>query len=41
MPKEGSQIPITGKNILYYRYYTMDFVSQAIKATTDRNNSKD
>jgi hypothetical protein len=41
MPKEGAQIPITGKNVLYYRYYTMDFVSQAIKATTERNNSKD
>jgi hypothetical protein len=39
MPNEGAQIPATGKNFLYHRYHTMDFVSQAIKATTARKNS--
>jgi len=39
MPNEGAQIPATGKNFLYYRYFTMDFISQAIKATTARKNS--
>lgn len=41
LPNEGAQFPRTGKNILYYRYFTMDFVSQAIKATAARKNSVD
>jgi len=39
MPNEGAPIPTTGKNNLYVRYHSMDFISQAIKATTARKNS--
>jgi hypothetical protein len=41
MPNEGAPIPAVGKNNLYVRYHTMDFISQAIKATTARKNSSE
>ncbi len=41
MPAEKSPFPVKGRNILILRYYTMDFVSQAIKAATARDNSAD
>lgn len=41
MPNEKAAFPKVGKNILLYRYFTMDPVSQAIKALTARDNSKD
>lgn len=41
MPCEVAPFPTVGQNTLLMRYYTMDNVSQATKALTDRNNSKD
>ena len=41
MPNEFAPIPNVGKNNLYFRYHSMDFISQAVKATTARKNSVD
>jgi len=41
MPNEFAPIPNVGKKNLYVRYHPMDFISQAIKATTARKNSVD
>ncbi len=41
MPNEKATFPTTGKNVLLYRYFTMDPVSQATKALSARNNSLD
>lgn len=41
MPSEGSAQSHTGQNSLLMRYYNMDFVSQAIKASALRSNSTD
>lgn len=41
MPCEKNTIPKVGTDNLYVRYHTMDYISQAIKATTARANATD
>lgn len=41
MSNEKAAFPISGKNILAYRYYVLDPASQATKALSARDNSKD
>ena len=40
-PAENTPFATYGNNTLLVRYYTMDPVSQAVKALSDRNNTKD
>lgn len=41
MPCESASVSSVGNNVLLMRYYDMDPVKQATKATTARSNSKD